>query len=83
MFMRYIPTTSQGLEARSVAVVVEFSQRSNHFKLLDTDGTPCSPTQNFNQPSSQSLTSFFLVLTALLLAYTLPVPSLFDHSPQT
>jgi hypothetical protein len=82
--MRYIPTNSQGLEARSVAVVVEFSQRSNHFKLLDTDsGTPCSPTQKFNQPSSQSLTSFFLVLTALLLAYTLLVPSLFDHSLQT
>ena len=35
--MRYIPTTSQDLEAWSVAVVVEFSQRSNCFKLPDTD----------------------------------------------
>jgi hypothetical protein len=29
MFMRYVHTTAQDLEARSVAVVVEFSQRSN------------------------------------------------------
>ncbi|KIK01620.1 hypothetical protein K443DRAFT_555291 [Laccaria amethystina LaAM-08-1] len=39
MFMRHIPTTPQDLEARSVAVVVEFSQRSNRFKLPDTDST--------------------------------------------
>ena len=37
MFMRYIYTTAQDLESRSVAVVVEFHQRSKCFKLLVTD----------------------------------------------
>jgi hypothetical protein len=35
--MRYVHTTAQDLEAQSVAVVVEFSQRSKYFKLLVTD----------------------------------------------
>ena len=39
MFTRYVHTTSQDLEAWSVAVVVEFSQRSKCFKLLVTDST--------------------------------------------
>jgi len=37
MFMRYVYTTAQDLEARSVAVVVEFRQRSKCFKLPVTD----------------------------------------------
>jgi len=37
MFMRYVYTTAQDLEAQSVAVVVEFHQRSKCFKLPVTD----------------------------------------------
>ena len=39
MFMRYVLTTVENWEVSSVAVVVEFSQRSKCFKLLVTDST--------------------------------------------
>jgi hypothetical protein len=41
MFMRYTFTIPQGLEVRSAAAVVEFSQRSNRFKLPDTHSIIC------------------------------------------
>jgi hypothetical protein len=52
MFMRYVYTTAQDLEAWSVAVVVEFSQRSNCFKLPVTDSISLHANRWPNSSSS-------------------------------